>query len=40
MVGNVTVAGLAWLVIPRQIDWNIFGLLYNSWRIFVAVSVL
>jgi len=40
MVGNVTVAGLAWLVIPRQIDCNIFGLHYNSWRIFVALAAV
>jgi len=41
MVGNLTVAGLAWIVIPRQIGWtDPEGFLYNSWRIFVALSAI
>ena len=41
MVGNLTVAGLAWLVIPQELGWtDPQGFLYNSWRIFVALSAL
>ena len=42
MVGNLTVAGLAWVVIPRDIGWTDpeEGFLYNSWRIFVALSAM
>ena len=31
MVGNITVAGLAWAVIPHQLSWA-------SWRVFTVVS--
>ena len=41
MVGNITVAGLAWAIIPHQIGWtDPTSFQYNSWRIFVAVSAL
>jgi len=41
MVGNLTVAGLAWAIIPHQVGWDDpDGFKYNSWRIFVAVSAL
>jgi len=41
MVGNVSVALLAWAIIPQEIGWtDREGFLYNSWRIFVAVSAL
>jgi len=41
MVGNITVAGLAWAIIPSNIGWSDpAGFQYNSWRIFVAVSAL
>ena len=31
MIGNITVAGLAWAIIPHQLDWD-------SWRVFTLVS--
>jgi len=41
MVGNVSVAGLAWAVIPHQLGWtDPGGFQYNSWRIFVALCAL
>jgi len=41
MIGNVVVAGLAWLIIPRQIGWEGGqGFQFNSWRIFVVLSTL
>eukprot|EP00092_Neocalanus_flemingeri_P032628 GFUD01035489.1.p1 GENE.GFUD01035489.1~~GFUD01035489.1.p1 ORF type:complete len:574 (-),score=164.16 GFUD01035489.1:136-1857(-) len=41
MVGNVTVAGLAWAIIPHEIGWtDPASFQYNSWRIFVAISAL
>ena len=41
MIGNLSVAGLAWLIIPRQLGWtDPDQFLYNSWRIFVAASAL
>jgi len=41
MIGNLTVAGLAWIIIPQQIGWaDPEGFQYNSWRIFVALSAL
>jgi len=41
MVGNITVAALAWAIIPHQIGWtDPEAFLYNSWRIFVALSAL
>ena len=33
MIGNLTVAGLAWIIIPQQIGWaDPEGFQYNSWR--------
>ena len=33
MVGNLTVAGLAWAIIPHQVGWDDpDGFKYNSWR--------
>ena len=41
MIGNITVAGLAWAIIPHEIGWtDPSSFQYNSWRIFVAVSAL
>lgn len=41
MVGNITVAAIAWAVIPNEIGWNPEeGFKYNSWRIFVAICAL
>ena len=41
MIGNLTVAASAWLIIPHDIGWNEPGAFkYNSWRIFVAVSAV
>ena len=31
MIGNITVAGLAWAIIPHQLEWA-------SWRVFTVVS--
>ena len=31
MIGNITVAGLAWAIIPHQLSWD-------SWRVFTVVS--
>ena len=31
MIGNITVAGLAWAIIPHQLSWD-------SWRVFTLVS--
>ncbi|TRY68645.1 hypothetical protein TCAL_07687 [Tigriopus californicus] len=43
MVGNVVVAGIAWLVIPADIGYNTDDpneFEYNSWRIFVLICGL
>ena len=41
MVGNVTVAGMAWAIIPNELGWtDPTSFQYNSWRIFVAVSAV
>jgi len=40
MVGSVISSGLAWLIIPREISWHVFGFPYDSWRVFVAVAAL
>jgi len=39
MIGNITVAALAWAIIPYQLgtDPNADGFKFNSWRIFVTV---
>lgn len=41
MIGNIGVAGLAWLVIPHHLGWEEEGgFIFNSWRIFVVLSAL
>ena len=41
MIGNITVAAIAWAVIPSDIGWNPEeGFKYNSWRIFVAICAI
>eukprot|EP00088_Acartia_fossae_P019815 TRINITY_DN2157_c0_g1_i18.p1 TRINITY_DN2157_c0_g1~~TRINITY_DN2157_c0_g1_i18.p1 ORF type:complete len:533 (-),score=59.66 TRINITY_DN2157_c0_g1_i18:164-1762(-) len=40
MVGNVTVAGLAWLIIPHHLGVEEGGFKFNSWRIFVVLSAV
>jgi len=41
MVGNVTVAALAWAIIPHDIGWSDPDKFqFNSWRIFVVVCSL
>ena len=42
MIGNITVAGLAWAIIPNKlgIDNPEGGFKFNSWRIFVAICGL
>lgn len=39
-LGNLFVAGLAWLIIPAQIDISTQGFEYNSWRIFLLICAL
>jgi len=40
MVGNITVAAIAWAVIPRDIGWSSDSFKFNSWRIFVVLCAL
>lgn len=40
MVGNITVAAIAWAVIPRDIGWSSDSFKFNSWRIFVVICAL
>jgi len=40
MVGNVSVAVLAWMVIPRDIGVTEGPFLFNSWRIFVLLCAV
>jgi len=40
MVGNVTVAGLAWLIIPNHLGIEEGSFKYNSWRIFTLLSAV
>ena len=41
MVGNISVAGLAWLISPADIGTSADSdFIYNSWRIFVAICGL
>ncbi|XP_023330505.1 synaptic vesicle glycoprotein 2B [Eurytemora carolleeae] len=40
MVGNIAVAGMAWVVIPHELGWNGDGFKFNSWRIFVVMSAI
>ena len=39
MIGNITVAALAWIIIPNNLgtDNTSSGFKFNSWRIFVAL---
>lgn len=39
-LGNLFVAGLAWLIIPAKIDISTQGFDYNSWRIFLLICAL
>lgn len=39
-LGNIFVAGLAWLIIPSHIDVSNASFTYNSWRIFLMVCSL
>ncbi|CAH2087497.1 unnamed protein product [Euphydryas editha] len=36
-LGNLFVAGLAWVIIPSEIGGSTGGFVYNSWRIFLLV---
>lgn len=36
-LGNLFVAGLAWIIIPSEIGGETNGFVYNSWRIFLLV---
>lgn len=36
-LGNLFVASLAWLIIPKSIGVSVPGFLFNSWRIFLAI---
>ncbi|GBP07641.1 Synaptic vesicle glycoprotein 2B [Eumeta japonica] len=39
-LGNLFVAGLAWIIIPSGIGGETGGFVYNSWRIFLLVMSL
>lgn len=39
-LGNLFVAGLAWIIIPSEIGGTTGGFVYNSWRIFLLVMSL
>ncbi|KAL0821139.1 hypothetical protein ABMA28_005760 [Loxostege sticticalis] len=39
-LGNLFVAGLAWVIIPSEIGGSTGGFVYNSWRIFLLVMSL
>lgn len=39
-LGNLFVAGLAWLIIPAEIGISSHGFVYNSWRIFLLICAL
>ncbi|XP_026325826.1 synaptic vesicle glycoprotein 2B [Hyposmocoma kahamanoa] len=39
-LGNLFVAGLAWVIIPSEIGGETGGFVYNSWRIFLLVMSL
>jgi len=40
MVGNITVAAIAWAIIPLDIGWSSDSFKFNSWRIFVVICAL
>lgn len=39
-LGNLFVAGLAWLIIPTNIGFTTEYFVYNSWRIFLLICAL
>lgn len=39
-LGNLFVAGLAWLIIPKEIGYHSDTFVYNSWRIFLLICAL
>ncbi|XP_063226465.1 synaptic vesicle glycoprotein 2B-like isoform X2 [Bacillus rossius redtenbacheri] len=41
-LANISIPGLAWLIIPQSWSWSLFGghITYNSWRVFVAVCTI
>lgn len=39
-LGNLFVAGLAWLIIPSGLEYITTNFVYNSWRIFLLVCAL
>lgn len=39
-LGNLFVAGLAWLIIPTSIGYHSHEFTYNSWRIFLMVCAI
>lgn len=39
-LGNLFVAGLAWLIIPAKIDISTQSFHYNSWRIFLLICAV
>lgn len=39
-LGNLFVAGLAWLIIPQDIGFETKYFVYNSWRIFLLICSL
>lgn len=39
-LGNLFVAGLAWLIIPADIGINTSSFVYNSWRIFLLICAV
>ncbi|XP_037077922.1 synaptic vesicle glycoprotein 2C-like [Pollicipes pollicipes] len=40
IIGNVVVAAMAWIVIPRHIGYISSSFKYDSWRIFVLLSTM
>ncbi|KAF5303762.1 hypothetical protein FQA39_LY09835 [Lamprigera yunnana] len=39
-LGNLFVAGLAWLIIPTDIGYTSSNFVYNSWRIFLLICAI
>lgn len=39
-LGNLFVAGLAWLIIPREMGFTSSTFTYNSWRIFLLICAI
>ncbi|CAD7077853.1 unnamed protein product [Hermetia illucens] len=38
--GIIVLPGIAWLVIPLNINWNSNGFIFHSWNLFVAICAL